>query len=73
MAAGELGPQHLDCHLPVVPHVPGEVHRRHSALAELPLDAVAIAEGGGQAVGKCGQVAPGSEVVHSIGAVGHGG
>ena len=46
---GQLGAQDLHRHLAVVLQVLGEVHRRHAALAELALDAVAAGERGGQA------------------------
>jgi len=46
---GELRPEDLDGHLPVVPQVGGQVHRGHAAGAELPLDAVAVGEGSGEA------------------------
>ena len=46
---GELGPQHLERHLAPVPEILGEVHRGHAAGADLPLDAVAVGEGGGEA------------------------
>ena len=35
---GELGPQHLERHLAVVPEVVGEVDRRHAARADLALE-----------------------------------
>ena len=44
----ELRPQHLDRDLAVVLQVLGEIHRRHAALPQLPLDAVAVGEGGGE-------------------------
>ena len=47
----QLRPQHLDRDLAIVLEVLGEVHRRHAALAQLPLDAVAVGERGGKAVG----------------------
>ena len=43
---GELGAQDLERHLAVVLQVLGEVDGGHAALAELPLDAVALGEGG---------------------------
>src|SRR6185437_246528 len=43
---GQLGTQDLHRHLAVVLEVFGEVDGRHSALAELALDAVAVGEGG---------------------------
>ena len=45
---GELGAQDLDRDLAVVLQILGEVHRGHAARAELPLDAVAVGEGGGE-------------------------
>ena len=48
---GELGLQDLEGDLAVVLEVLGEVDRRHAALAELALDAVAIGEGGREAIG----------------------
>ena len=45
---GQLGTQHLDCDLAVVPQVLGEIDRRHAALAQFPLDAVATAKCGRQ-------------------------
>ena len=47
---GELGSQHLDRDRPTVPEIVREVHGGHATVAELPLDAVAIGEGGGEAV-----------------------
>ena len=47
--AGEFGPQHLDGDLAVVLQVLGEVDRGHAARANLPLDGVAVGEGGGEA------------------------
>ena len=35
---GELGPQHLDRHLPVVPQVLGQIDRGHAAAAQLALE-----------------------------------
>ena len=46
---GELRLQDLERHLAVVLEVLRQVHRGHAALAELPLDAVAVGEGGGEA------------------------
>jgi hypothetical protein len=45
---GQLGLEDLEGDLAVVPEVLGEVHRRHAALAQLALDAVALGEGGGE-------------------------
>ena len=42
---GELGAQHLERDLAVVPEVVGEVDRGHAAAAELALDRVAAGEG----------------------------
>ena len=47
---GELGLQDLERDLAVVLEVLGEVDGGHAALAELALDAVAVGEGGGEAV-----------------------
>ncbi len=47
----QLRPQHLERDPAVVPQVLGQVDRCHAALAELPLDAVAIGEGGRQPFG----------------------
>ena len=41
---GELGVQHLDGDLAAVPQVLGEVDDGHAALAELPVDAVAVGQ-----------------------------
>ena len=46
---GELRPQHLDRDLAIVLEVLGQIDGGHAALAELPLDAVAVGEGGGEA------------------------
>jgi len=48
---GQLGPEDLDRHLAVVLEVLGEVHRGHAALAQLPLDAVAVCQGDSEACG----------------------
>lgn len=40
----ELGPEHLDGDLPIVLPVIGQVHRGHSALAELAIDVVPIGQ-----------------------------
>ena len=47
---GELGPEHLDGHPAVVAQVVTEVDRGHAALAQLPLQAVAVGQGSGEAV-----------------------
>jgi hypothetical protein len=44
MARGELGPQHFNRDLPLMTEVMGEVDCRHAALAEFPLDAVALGQ-----------------------------
>ncbi len=41
---GQLRPQHLDRDLAVVLQVLGEIDRGHAALAQLPLDAVAVGQ-----------------------------
>jgi hypothetical protein len=46
----QLGTQHLERDLAVVAYVVGQVHGSHAALAEFPFDAVAIREGGGEAL-----------------------
>ena len=46
---GELGLEDLERHLAVVLQVLREVDRGHAALAQLPLDAVAVGEGGNKA------------------------
>ena len=46
---GQLGLEHLERDLPLVPEVFGQVDRGHAALAELALDAVAALEGRVQA------------------------
>jgi hypothetical protein len=45
---GNLGPQDLDRDLSAVLEILGEVHGRHATLAELPLDRIAVGEGGGE-------------------------
>ena len=46
----QLRPQHLERDLPVVPQVVGEVDGGHAALPQLPLEAVAVGEGAGEAI-----------------------
>ena len=46
---GELGLQHLERHLAVVLQVLRQVDGGHAPLAQLPLDAVAVGQGGGEA------------------------
>ncbi len=53
---GELGLEDLERHLALVLEVLGQVHRGHAALAQLALDAVAVGQGGGEAVQGVGQV-----------------
>ena len=45
---GQLGAQHLERDLAVVLEVVRQVDRRHAALAQLPLEAVAVGERGGE-------------------------
>ena len=49
---GQLRAQDLDGDLAVVLEVLRQVHRGHAALAQLPLDAVAVGEGGGERIGR---------------------
>src|SRR4030095_2259233 len=42
----ELWPENLDRYLPVVLEIFGEIDGRHAALTQLPLNAVAVGEGG---------------------------
>jgi len=44
----EVGVEHLDGDLAIMANVVRQVHGRHAALAQLPLDAVAVLEGGGE-------------------------
>ena len=53
---GELGAQHLERDLAVVPEVLGEVDGGHAARAELALDAVAVGEGGCEIEGRWSRV-----------------
>jgi hypothetical protein len=46
----QLGVEHLDGHLAVVPEIVRQVDRGHAAGAELALDAVAVGERGGEAL-----------------------
>jgi hypothetical protein len=50
----ELGPQHLEGDLTVVPEIVGEKHRRHPARPELALHPVPIGECRGQPFQGCG-------------------
>ena len=45
---GQLGSQHLDRDLARVLQVLGEIDRGHAPLAQLPLEAVAVGERGGE-------------------------
>ena len=45
---GEVGVEDLECHLSRVLDVAREVNRGHAAGADLPLDLIAVAEGGGE-------------------------
>jgi hypothetical protein len=47
---GELGVQHLDGDVPIVPEVVSEVHGGHAARAQDPLDAVDVGEWRGEAL-----------------------
>ncbi len=49
---GEFRPQHLERDLAVVLQVLGEVDSGHAAVAKLPLDGVAVGEGGAQALSR---------------------
>ena len=42
---GELGPEHLERHLAVMPEVYREIDDRHPAVTDLALDAIAVAQG----------------------------
>ena len=48
--SGQLRPQHLHRHLPLVSQILRQMHGRHSAPGDFSLDAVFGREGGGQAV-----------------------
>ncbi len=50
----QLRPQHLDRHFAIMFQVLREIHRGHAALAELPLDQVAVAQSVGEARVDCG-------------------
>src|SRR5688500_6383282 len=50
----EVRMEDLDGDLALVAKIVREVDRRHAALAELPLDVIAVGEGGGEASGRCG-------------------
>ncbi len=49
---GEFGAQHFDRHLAMVFQILGEVDRGHPTSTDLPLDGIAVGEGGGEAVEK---------------------
>ena len=55
---GELGLEDLEGDLAIVLEILGQVHGGHAALAELPLDAVAIGEGGDEAGKRIGHRTP---------------
>ena len=57
----ELGPEHLERDLPVVPQVVREVDRGHAALPDLALEAVPVGERGRQVRERLGH-GPGSGV-----------
>jgi hypothetical protein len=42
---GQLGPEHLERHPPVVPQVLGQVDGGHAAGADLPVEAIAVRQG----------------------------
>jgi len=46
---GDVGPEHLQRHRPLVLQVAGEPHRGHPAPTDLPLEGVAVAQGGAEA------------------------
>jgi hypothetical protein len=56
-AGGDVITQHLDGHVAIVLAIVREVHRRHAAGAEFPVESVALREGAGQ---------PFSDVAHAI-------
>src|SRR5688572_25178283 len=47
---GELGQQHLDGDVALVPHVVREMHGGHATRAEFPRDAVSVRDGAGESV-----------------------
>ena len=52
MHRGQLRTEHLDRHLAVVLEVLGEIHGRHTALTQLPLDPVAVGESGRESMSR---------------------
>ena len=42
----QVGPQHLECYLAVMPEILGEIYRSHPAPAKLPLDVIRGADNG---------------------------
>ena len=48
---GQLGSQNLHRHLAAMLQVFREVHRGHAAFTKLALEAIAVGEGGGEALG----------------------
>jgi hypothetical protein len=65
---GELGPEHLDGHLALVPEVLGQVDRGHATPAQLALERIPAREGGGEA----GELGGGGHEGNSTTAIGHG-
>jgi hypothetical protein len=58
--SGQLRTEDLDRHPPAMLEVFGEVHCGHAALAQLPLDLVAVGKGGGEAIRRRGHRFPAS-------------
>ena len=56
---GQVGAEHLDRDLALVLEIVGQVDGRHTTLAELALEAVAVGQRGGEAFRNGGQVDPG--------------
>lgn len=54
----ELGVEHLDSDVAVVPHVVREVYRGHAARAQFTLDPVTVGQGSSQALDRVGQQNP---------------
>ena len=62
--SSEVGPEDLQGHLTVMPHIFSQIDRRHPAFAQLTLDGVAAFEGGVQASNGIGHGrTPGSDLV----------
>src|SRR6266852_2935207 len=49
---GECRTEYLERHVPAVLHIAREIDRRHAATSQLPLDYVAVGEGGLQLCGR---------------------